>query len=440
MIPLSPVTQSLHQCVYCLTALEVMGWYMPGMRSLADLRCKTCGREFFGDMATGQALYTPMLLEKKTGEVFDQHNVNWFADWFRESYASRVDSPVPFVVVEQLPITRPVVLLNCIDTLYGHSLLKLLNAQYYIDQQPDLDLVVLVSSLLSWMVPKGAAQVWIVDLPLSRGTEWNDWLAREIHRRTGEWDQAFLSVAFPHPHPGDFDIERFTGVKPFPVDEWLQRLERPTVTFVWREDRQWRPPKVGIKARGVARFAGRLHSDRKALEDQAQEIIQLARGLQREWPVIDFAVVGIGHPAGFPDWIEDIRKPVLDEVTEVEWCSRYAASHLVIGAHGSNMLLPSAHAGGFIELLPPERWGNYLQDIFLGQGDVRDTFFRCRFVPASTTAAELSMLAASILRKYPAFTVMMGGESSRHGGDYQTLRDRGRRSETHERWDRRSTT
>jgi hypothetical protein len=416
-----------------------MGWYMPGMRSLADLRCNTCGREFFGDMATGQALYTPMLLEKMTGEVFDQHDINWFADWFRESYASRIDSPVPFEVVEQLPITRPVVLLNCIDTLYGHSLLKLLNAQYYIDQQPDFNLVVLVPSLLSWMVPKGVSQVWIVDLPLSRGTEWNEWLAREIQRRTDEWDQVFLSVAFPHPHPADFDIERFTGVKPFPVDEWGQRLERPTVTFVWREDRLWHPPKVGNIARGVARVAGRLHSDRKALENQAQEVIQLAQGLQREWPLIDFAVVGIGRSGGLPEWIEDLRKSELDEATEAEWCSRYAESHLVIGAHGSNMLLPSAHAGGFIELLGPERWGNFLQDTFLGKGDVRDTFFRCRFVPASTTAAEVSRLATSILRKYSAFRVMMGVETCRHGSDYQMLRGR-RRSESQGRWDRQSTT
>ena len=80
------------------------------MRNLADLRCSVCGREFYGDLATGQALYTPMLLEKDSGEVYDKHGVDWFAGWLRESYAKRLDVPVPFRVEARFAIKRPVVL------------------------------------------------------------------------------------------------------------------------------------------------------------------------------------------------------------------------------------------------------------------------------------------------------------------------------------------
>ncbi len=238
-VRLHPLTEADHECPYCRVRLSVAGWHVPGMRNLADLRCPRCLREFYGDLAAGQALYTPMLLEKATGTVHDPHGVEWFAEWLRGSYARRTDTPVPFDVRECLPVTRPVVLLNCLDTLYGHSLLKLLNAQSYLDRRRDVDLIVIVPSFLAWIVPDGVAQVWTVGLPLRRGTEWNDWLAREIRRRVEAFESVSLSHALSHPRPDEYDIERFTRVEPFPLEEWAERLKKPTVTFIWRDDRPW---------------------------------------------------------------------------------------------------------------------------------------------------------------------------------------------------------
>ncbi|HVF43989.1 MAG TPA: hypothetical protein VM936_13290, partial [Pyrinomonadaceae bacterium] len=211
---LHPVTDAEHECPHCRARLSVEGWHVPGMRNLADLRCGRCGREFYGDLAAGQALYTPVLLEKATGAAHDPHGVGWFAAWLRDSYARRADEPVPFDVREHRAVTKPVVLLNCLDTLYGHSLLKLLNAQHYVDRRADVDLVVMVPSLLAWMVPDGAAQVWSVGLPLRRGTEWNEWLAREVRRRVEAFGLVSLGHALSHPRPDEFDIERFTRVAP----------------------------------------------------------------------------------------------------------------------------------------------------------------------------------------------------------------------------------
>ena len=177
MIRLHPIPDTSQQCPFCQVLLESRGWLIPGMRNLADLRCPTCNREFYGDLTAGQALYTPMLLEKESGVVYDKHGVPWFADWLRDSYSHRTEVPVTFHVEERLPITRQVVLLNCLDVLYGHSLLKLLNAQRYLEQQ--VDLILIIPSFLTWMIPEGVAQVWIVGLPLKRGTEWNDWIAHE---------------------------------------------------------------------------------------------------------------------------------------------------------------------------------------------------------------------------------------------------------------------
>jgi hypothetical protein len=132
---------------------------------------------------------------------------------------------------------------------------------------------------------------------------------------------------------------------------------------------------------------------------------------------IDFAVAGIGQAGALPDWISDLRLIKLDAGAERAWCERYAKSHLVVGVHGSNMLLPSAHAGGVIELISADRWGNFLQDILLRESDPREMFFRYRFVPHSTSPEDLAQLAASMLR-YEDFRRLMSPEFCRHQEKY----------------------
>lgn len=399
------------ECPLCRVPLSVVGWHIPGMRNLAALRCTRCAREFYGDMAAGQALYTPMLLEKATGAVHDAHGVDWFAGWLRDSYARRVDAPLPFNVQERLPVTRQVVLLNCLDTLYGHSVLKLLNAQYYLDHRADVDLIVLVPSFLTWMVPDGVAQVWEVGLPLRRGTEWNEWLAREIRRRVEAFEEVSLSHALSHPRPDDFDIERFTRVEPFALDEWDARLERPTVTFIWRDDRPWLARTSSALGNRRERLGHLIRRSNYSARRQHEMVIALAEALRRDWPALNFAVAGLsdaGTVLTLPAWITDLRCPAMDQDTERSWCERYAESHVVVGVHGSNMLLPSGHAGGVVELIGHERWGNFTQDILFREvGDCREVLFRYRFVSDSTPPLALAQMISLVLRGRENFRHLM---------------------------------
>lgn len=411
---LHPITEAKHDCPHCQQPLEVSGWDITGMRNLAVLRCLVCSVEFYGDLAAGQALYTPMLLAKSSGIVYDNFGVEWFANWLRDSYPNRMRVPIPFEVQEHLPITRQVVLLNCLDTLYGHSLLKLLNAQFYLER--DVDLILMVPAFLAWMIPDGAAQVWIVDLPLKRGTEWNDWLAHELHRQVESFPSLSLSHALSHPNPEDYNIERFTGVRPFPLEQWEARLSRPTVTFIWRDDRVWQAPDNTIPSSirkklrsSIARRPSDSLSD--SLVGQRNLVVELAEALRLQWPTLDFAIAGLSEVEsddGLPGWIEDLRRPTMDNNHERLNCERYAASHVVIGVHGSNMLLPSAHSGSVVELIGPGRWDNFLQDILIhGSGDCRDNLFRYRFLPDSSSPQTLAQLATSILKGQPAFRRLM---------------------------------
>lgn len=399
-------------CPNCGSELIAANWLIIGMRNLAELICSTCKREFYQDLPAGQGLYTPLLLDKKSGAVFDEENVGWFADWLRDSHKNRTKEPVKFEARKFLPVKEKVVLLNCLDVLYGHSLLKLLNAQHYIDREPDLSLIVILPVFLEWMLPEGAAEAWIVDLPLSRGTEWNDWLAGEIRERIESFQEVYLSPAFSHPHSSTFDIKRFTGVQPFPFENFAVNRESPVVTFIWREDRLWETENNAARSK-FERVKMRLRISQTQPGVQTSKVIEFAESLRETFPKLDFAVAGIGEARGLPAWIADLRLAKLNEKAERAWCERYARSHIVVGVHGSNMLLPSAHAGAVIELIGQDRWGNYLQDILLRGSDAREMLFRYRFVPHSTAPADLAQLAASVLR-YGDFRRLMSQRFCTH--------------------------
>jgi hypothetical protein len=159
------------------------------------------------------------------------------------------------------------------------------------------------------------------------------------------------------------------------------------------------------------------NSQDKRTEQQTRQVVRFAECLRGEFPLLDFAVAGLGEANGLPDWISDLRLTKLDAKNERAWCERYAKSHIVAGVHGSNMVLPSAHAGGVIELIGEDRAGNFLQDILFRRSDAREMFFRYRFVPPSTAPEDLARLASVMLR-YEDFRRLMSPEFCRHQEKY----------------------
>jgi hypothetical protein len=334
--------------------------------------------------------------------------VGWFSQELADGFARRVHQPVPFIEEQYQALDRAVIV-NCLDNFYGHCLLKLLNSQYYFKHRPEVPVVLLIPKVLRWMAPEGVAAIWTVDCPLRQLPTWNDWLADQIRQKTRSWREAFLSLGLSHPHPRDFQIQRFTRVAPFDLAQWDTRLrEAPVVTFVWREDRLWneRPATRWKRAARLKDSALRRLAKPSAssLEVRRQHklVLALADSLRRAFPRVDFALVGPGQPGGMPGWVADLRTATIGPAVERAWCARYAQSHLAVGVHGSNMLLPSGHAGAVIELVPEQRWGNLVQDLLLPVLDARDALFRFRFLPLETSAATVATVAISLLCEAPS--------------------------------------
>jgi hypothetical protein len=384
--------------------MDVRDWYMPGMRALADLRCPSCGDEYYGDLPVGFGLYYPCLLHKRSGDVHDPNREPWHAEWLKASYRNRTSHPVGFRVEQFKPVRRPVVL-NTLDHCYGHGFARLLVAQYYLDHEPDVDLVVIVQKAFRWMVPDGVAEIWNVDLPFKRGLEWNDWIAAEIRKRVEAWGTCEMSLML-NPKPAEYDIERFTRVRPFPNPEGYEGCSQlPVVTFIWREDRTWPDAETYSLARRVVlkawrRAPGWLGTPQKLLVRlQQRRVSALAERLRRVFPKLEFNVVGLGKAGGLPHWISDLRRTDLTPDVERWWCEVYARTHISIGVHGSNIHLPAAQGSSILELVPNDRWHVITSDLKPpGPLELQRALHRYLFIPLATGTRLLAHITAERLK------------------------------------------
>jgi hypothetical protein len=123
------------------------------------------------------------------------------------------------------------------------------------------------------------------------------------------------------------------------------------------------------------------------------------RRIRKSIPDVRFTVVGLAEGGGLSDLATDLRTRQMDDAVERSWVEAYAASQIVVGVHGSNMLLPTAHAAGCIEILPYDRYGNIVQDISVRRHD-RMQLFLYRFVDEFATPAEIARQAVAMFREF----------------------------------------
>lgn len=420
VIPIEPLPEVEYQCPECTTPLVVEGWSMPGMLTVADLSCPECSTQFHGDFPSGFGIFYPMLLNRDSGEVYTpgyggtRTGARWYADRFR-AYNDRTQKEYNVRTIQNTEPMKPI-LLNCIDSAYGHCLLKLINAQHHLENHPERDLIVIVPEFLSWMVPEEVAEIWAVDIPLSEGNQWHESLSQHIESRCKQFDTLSLSFAHPNPTPRKMtvDFERFTATDPFPLDKWNPRLEKsPIVTFIWRDDpnRLWAPTTrqepmnpLSYLDRIAQISEGVISRDPFDLRRKIQKrrVVTLSKRLKDKFPSCDFAVAGPGDPGELPSSVKNLCVSNLNAHNERKLCQRYADSHVVVGVHGSNMLLPTAHAGSVVELVPHHKYHSLLTDVLTRPdeaGNRYDDMFRSQMVPTAAGVSTLTQVVSVLLTR-----------------------------------------
>ena len=320
--------------------LAVSRIHLPGWRMAVEGTCPRCGHRYLQDLPSGHGLINPTTLDRDTGELLDPREATWFAPRLRDTFERPDDAPARFEA-QRAAEGGSALLLNTLDPVYGHALLRLLAADRLARYAPPAASVVLVPRALAHLVPSGTTERWVVDEPFRRLGGWLLDLDEQLRAELRRFDEVRLVAAPVHPHPTTYDLGAFVGaVAP-------KRPGDPSIVLSLRPDRRW-----GRDA---------------AVERECVE--ELVRVLGEAYEDLRVSAVGVGDAGGLPDEVDDLRRPVPAVDDERRWLGLLRGADLAIGVHGSNMLLPSALACATIELLPRSRYANALQATIVRESD-----------------------------------------------------------------------
>ena len=154
MIEIKPKLQYRATCPQCSKQLAPISTLWQGMNVSIESNCSGCGGQIVEELNIGHAFIGGCQFVLETAEMFGDENAKVWGKELLEAMQSPNPQPVE-VIKEVFQPSQRVIILNCIDFLYGHSLLKLLNAQRHLEQHREYGLIVIVPKFLRWMVPQG---------------------------------------------------------------------------------------------------------------------------------------------------------------------------------------------------------------------------------------------------------------------------------------------
>jgi hypothetical protein len=417
MVQLKPTSNSHYTCPECLTECTIVNEIrFETIHVLADCTCTCCGLEFFQVLPVGHTVAYPMSLGKINGTFYQQDKTPaWLASSFLKAHENIRKDEVPIEIIIYNEYDR-VIILNTLDTLYGHVLLKLYNAFHHLDHQKDIGLVIIIPKIFKWLIPPGCAEVWVVDLNLDELVYSYEAIQKFVNKQSHRFQEIYLSYAYSHPDFSTVDISRLTEVTPFPLESFS--AQSPTITFVLREDRWWYPSTADYWFYRMCRKLKVLQKGAKYLSSRQNSLIKKTITLiRKKLPNASFHIVGLGGTGTFVGYASDERKWKLNPIIERAWCNTYARSHVVIGIHGSNMLLPTAFAAGCVEILPEDRYGNMVQDLSVRYNNRLQLFFY-RFVDQFAHPKSVASKAVGIITDFELYNRNMCRHTHRATRDH----------------------
>jgi hypothetical protein len=393
MIQIKPVIQRNITCD-CggMYSFEEILWQ--GLHICEKLKCNSCEKVRIDSMPVNQSGIEQYSFFPNSGIVINMDGNNVPDNWFNLKLKS-ISNPVTENIELDIEIFEKydeVLILNTLDFIYGHSFLYLLNLQRIIKLEKNKGIVVIVQPMLRWMIPNtGIAEIWTVKLGFKEFKNYYSDLTVKINSQLDRFHKVWLSKGHLLPTNVNIDIEMFTGVKPY---NFQNQPSQPSVTFIWREDpdRLWIRNRYSLKVfkrLGISALLRPLHYLRVLLF-----FVLLRRKFGTQFL---YSLAGLGNSGRFPSFINDHRVGSFSEESEKKLCRLYAESVLIIGIHGSSMLMPSVHSGMTISLMPSKRWCNFQEDILLSEVDPRLALFQKRIVPLNICILDICDIAVDML-------------------------------------------
>lgn len=385
MIRIKPFVSEVSHCE-CGGENEFTDLVWQGLHICEKSVCVNCNKTTLKSLPVNQSALEGYCFFPESGLLTRHDGTLAGGNWFTEKLKG-ISSPVNKAVEVEIEIFKEsdeVIILNTLDYIYGHSLLYMLNLQRLIKNKNKRGIVVIAQPMLRWLIPENdVAEIWTVNLGFREMNYYYPDLSEKINCQLNRFRSAWLSSGYVVPTNENIQIETFTGIIPY---SFANKPSRPRITFIWREDsdRLWIRNIYLLKAFKKLGLSALLFPFHQVRVRRIMKMIRRKKGDKYR-----YCLAGLGKPGRFPDYIDDQRIKHFNEENERNLCKIYAESELVIGIHGSGMILPSAHAGMTISLMPSKRWGNFAEDLLYSENDVRLAAFQKRIIPLNINISEI---------------------------------------------------
>lgn len=398
MWSLKPFKSPKSKCPKCSFENEgFTTYYFIGPHILGYGKCYNCEIFYHHNWPIGHGADFPIAFSENGVAQYSEKSYQWMVKPLVKAVKTELQLDVPIKQIVRRDI-KHALLLNCLDTCYGHVIWKLFNTTFYQNIPRHQGVIVMIPENCKWMVPDHVAEIWTVDLSLEFFNFQLKDLNSFIDRQLDAYDKFHILPVFTHIDHQIVDSYQFFRTSPFQLEEFSSKQTQ--ITFIWREDRVWLPTKLEAWANLVVSRLALNWLKPLLLYRQLRIMKKVGKAVKKALPEVGFKVTGLGTWGKFPPEYEDLRTLKTTEELEIKWCDTYADSHLVIGIHGSNMLIPTALASGFIEMLPRHKIPFVSEDILM-QHPARYQTFLGRHLSMSTSVQDISGHIISMVIDFP---------------------------------------
>jgi hypothetical protein len=335
------------ECLHCGSPLSLTDFTITGWRNLVKGECASCGNSYLFDMPIFHGIYYPTFIDIRSSEFIDKYNVSWWSERLFRGYLTQNNDNINIkIITKEKNTSKKLLIVNCIDFIYGHSLPKLLSVGYHIKHHSDYKVVVIIQPPFVHLMPDGVSEVWVVDLPFKKAINYYTSIDKFIKLYIRDYDKVYLSTEMNR----EYDLRDFKLKSSEPA-----KLTK--VCYVYREDRLW----------GLNRYF------------QYRNIKNLFNYVHKNYPDISLYIIGDLDKFKFKN-VRDYRTERITTDIELEWLE-ILDNALSIGVHGSNMMVPSARSKFVIELVPKYRYGNAIQATLIDESlKGEELLYKHRFI------------------------------------------------------------
>ena len=400
MIPVKPVLAFDLHCPKCALPLATEDTlFFQGMHVLAECNCLQCDLELWHTLPIGHDLLFPIQVSRSGDESFYPPNSK---DWLAMPLirAIKQDSQQSFQIKKNVNRQKTeVVIVNCLDTCFGHIFSKVWNCHTLTESKPDMGVIAIIPERCVWLLPADMAEVWAVSIDLKDCAQTVGGLDEFVKSQLHRFEKVSFSHTYTHlDHTKYVDMEMVLKTPRFDLEKFYSA--QPQFTFVLREDRFWLNSRfMNLLCKASIKFKVE-HLSNPLMGWRQRRLVNLTgKKILKGLPNARLACTGLGKSGKLLNRIADHRTDRILPETEIQWNTVYAQSHVVIGVHGSHMLIPSALAAGFINLVPRFKIQHLVEDTVLPYSN-RLLQFMGRFLDGYSSPHLVSTHALSMIRDF----------------------------------------